>query len=571
MLQRALRTRSAASARAAVGDRRRRAGALARAADGDARRALNLLEVALDLARAGGGVDHRADRGGGLGGRLPPLRQGGRAVLRPDLRAAQVGARLRPGRGALLALPHARRRLRSALRRAARAAHGVRGHRQRRPARAGAGAGGLARPTSGSAAPRASSRSPRRSCSWPCAAKSNAVYVAFGAAMADAESTGTLEVPLRLRNAPTGLMKELGYGKGYRYAHDEPDAFAAGEQLLSRRNGRPRATTRPCDRGLEIRIARGARPSRANPLPRQGSQDEVSDRDSPLSCTLSRQRIRPCSTPSCSAPTPKPSRAISRAVASRWTSRAFRALEERRKSAQVAADELRAARNAMPRRSAWRKGKGEDIAALLAEGEALARAGSRPRGASRRGAGRVRRDLRSACRTCCTTACRTGATRRPTSRCAAGARRASSISRRSTTSTSARSSRWSTSRRRGSIAGARFVVLQGRRRAPAPRADPVHARPAHAASTATPRSTCRTSSHRDSADRHRPAAEVRSGPVRVVAGEQELLPDPDRRGAGDEPRARADPRGRTRCRAGTSRTRRASAPRPAPTARTRAA
>ncbi len=68
---------------------------LARAADGDARRALNLLEVAVDLARAGHGVDHRGDRLGGLGRRLPALRQERRAVLRPDLGAAQGGAGIR--------------------------------------------------------------------------------------------------------------------------------------------------------------------------------------------------------------------------------------------------------------------------------------------------------------------------------------------------------------------------------------------------------------------------------------------------------------------------------------------
>ena len=61
------------------------------------------------------------------------------------------------------------------------------------------------------------------------APKSNAVYAAFGAAMEDAKSQGTLDVPLHLRNAPTRLMKELGYGKGYRYAHDEPDALAPGQ------------------------------------------------------------------------------------------------------------------------------------------------------------------------------------------------------------------------------------------------------------------------------------------------------------------------------------------------------
>src|SRR4051812_44492541 len=65
-----------------------------------------------------------------------------------------------------------------------------------------------------------------------CAAKSNAVYSAFNHAMEDAQSLGSLEVPLRLRNAPTGLMKGLGYGKDYRYAHDEPDAYAAGEKYF---------------------------------------------------------------------------------------------------------------------------------------------------------------------------------------------------------------------------------------------------------------------------------------------------------------------------------------------------
>jgi putative ATPase len=86
-----------------------------------------------------------------------------------------------------------------------------------------------------------------------CAAKSNAVYVAFGAAMEDAKKLGTLDVPLRLRNAPTGLMKGLGYGKGYRYAHDEPDAFAAGEQYFP--DGmEPARYYEPVDRGLEIKI-----------------------------------------------------------------------------------------------------------------------------------------------------------------------------------------------------------------------------------------------------------------------------------------------------------------------------
>jgi putative ATPase len=86
-----------------------------------------------------------------------------------------------------------------------------------------------------------------------CAAKSNAVYVAFGAAMEDARRHGTLEVPLRLRNAPTALMKGLGYGAGYRYAHDEPDAYAAGERYFPDGMA-PARYYEPVERGLEIRI-----------------------------------------------------------------------------------------------------------------------------------------------------------------------------------------------------------------------------------------------------------------------------------------------------------------------------
>lgn len=86
-----------------------------------------------------------------------------------------------------------------------------------------------------------------------CAPKSNAVYVAVGEARADVEQYGTLEVPLRLRNAPTRLMKGLGYGEGYRYAHEEPGAYAAGERYLP--DELPdRRYYRPVPRGLEIKI-----------------------------------------------------------------------------------------------------------------------------------------------------------------------------------------------------------------------------------------------------------------------------------------------------------------------------
>ncbi|MGH8143838.1 MAG: replication-associated recombination protein A [Steroidobacteraceae bacterium] len=86
------------------------------------------------------------------------------------------------------------------------------------------------------------------------AAKSNAVYIAFAEARADVERYGSLQVPLRFRNAPTRLMKELGYGSGYRYAHDEPDAYAAGERYFP--DDMPdRRYYHPVQRGLEQRIA----------------------------------------------------------------------------------------------------------------------------------------------------------------------------------------------------------------------------------------------------------------------------------------------------------------------------
>jgi putative ATPase len=87
-----------------------------------------------------------------------------------------------------------------------------------------------------------------------CAPKSNAVYKAYGSAMEDAKESGSLEVPLHIRNAPTRLMKELGYGANYRYAHDEPDAYASGENYFPDEL-RGRSYYHPVARGLEIRIA----------------------------------------------------------------------------------------------------------------------------------------------------------------------------------------------------------------------------------------------------------------------------------------------------------------------------
>ena len=102
-----------------------------------------------------------------------------------------------------------------------------------------------------------------------CAPKSNAAYVGYNEAMADVEKFGTLEVPLHLRNAPTRLMKSLGYGEGYRYAHDEPEGYAAGERYLPDELS-DRRYYRPVTRGLEIKIAEALARLRAAKKPGGG-------------------------------------------------------------------------------------------------------------------------------------------------------------------------------------------------------------------------------------------------------------------------------------------------------------
>jgi len=87
-----------------------------------------------------------------------------------------------------------------------------------------------------------------------CAPKSNAVYKAFNAASALVAETDSEEVPLHLRNAPTALMRDMEHGLEYRYAHDEPGAYAAGESYMPERHHGLRFY-HPTDRGLEARIA----------------------------------------------------------------------------------------------------------------------------------------------------------------------------------------------------------------------------------------------------------------------------------------------------------------------------
>jgi len=86
-----------------------------------------------------------------------------------------------------------------------------------------------------------------------CAAKSNASYKAFKAAMATAQEEGSHEVPLHIRNAPTQLMKDMDYGADYRYAHDEPEAYIAGENYFPEALKDKRFYF-PVERGLEVKI-----------------------------------------------------------------------------------------------------------------------------------------------------------------------------------------------------------------------------------------------------------------------------------------------------------------------------
>jgi putative ATPase len=104
------------------------------------------------------------------------------------------------------------------------------------------------------------------------APKSNRVYRAYRAATRAAESHGSLPVPLHIRNAPTGLMKKLGYGRGYRYAHDYEDAFTPQDYFPDRLKGT--IFYEPTERGDEKAIKRRLdrwRPLTGKKPPRRGS------------------------------------------------------------------------------------------------------------------------------------------------------------------------------------------------------------------------------------------------------------------------------------------------------------
>ena len=338
---------------------------------------------------------------------------------------------------------------------------------------------------------------------------------------------GSLEVPLRLRNAPTRLMKEIGYGKGYRYAHDEPDAYAAGERYLPDEHAGPALLSARC-RAAGDQDRRGARAAA-----RRGRRDErlkvvVLDpkllRSDPqgVARNLARRGYRARR---------RRARRRSRSSASRW---------------QIEADRLRAERNANAKAVGHAKARGEDAARCWSQ---PARPGGR-RWRARSGeldarAGRARAAGSSACRICCT-----------------------SVPDGRDESANVEVRRWGEPRRfafkprdhvalgerlggldfeaAGRISGARFVVMRGAL-ARLHRALAQFMLDLHTREHGYPEAYVPYLVHA--------AALVGTGQLPkfeqdlfAVRGEPRLLPDSHRGGAADQSGARADPRRRARCR-----------------------
>ena len=227
--------------------------ALAHAADGDARRALNLLEIAADLAEAEGGQLDEASLSEVLQGSLRRFDKSGDdfydqiSALHKSVRGSDPDAALywlsRMLDGGADPYYLARRIIRMAWEdigladpRAMQIANDAAQTYER-----------LGKPEGELALGQAV-------IYLAVAAKSNAGYNAYNKARAFVQQDGSREVPVHLRNAPTKLMKELGYGHAYRYAHDEPHAYAAGETYLPEGMAKPR-WYQPVPRGLEIKIS----------------------------------------------------------------------------------------------------------------------------------------------------------------------------------------------------------------------------------------------------------------------------------------------------------------------------
>lgn len=222
----------------------------AQAADGDARRALNLLEIAADLAEQGtithqvvvevsAGQVRRFDKGGeAFYDQISALHKSVRGSA-PDAALYWLCRMLDGGCDALYLA-----------RRVVRMASEDIGNADPRALELALNAWDTQERLGSPEGELAIAQAVMYLASAP---KSNAVYMAYKAATQAARNSGSLEVPVHLRNAPTKLMKELGYGKHYRYAHDEPGAYAAGETYFPEELGEQQYYY-PVDRGLEIKI-----------------------------------------------------------------------------------------------------------------------------------------------------------------------------------------------------------------------------------------------------------------------------------------------------------------------------
>ncbi len=228
---------------------------IAEAADGDARRSLNLLEIAADLAEPADGrevVDEQV-LGEVLAGGVRRFDKGGEAfydqisALHKSVRGSAPNAALywfaRMIDGGVDPLYVARRVVRMA-------SEDI-GNADPRALQLALNAWDVQERLG---SPEGELAIAQAVVYLACAPKSNAVYTAYNTALADVKQHGSYEVPIHLRNAPTRLMKELGYGHAYRYAHDEPDAYAAGERYFPEEMPE-RDYYQPVPRGLEQKIA----------------------------------------------------------------------------------------------------------------------------------------------------------------------------------------------------------------------------------------------------------------------------------------------------------------------------
>ncbi len=251
------------------------AGRMAAFADGDARRALNLLELAIDLGRDDAGRVH-------IDGEAlaPLLTEGGRRFDKGgDAFYDQISALHKSVRGSdpdgalywLCRMLDGGADPRYLARRLVRMASEDIGNADPRALQLSLDAA-AAYERLGS--PEGELALAQAAVYLAVAPKSNAVYRAFTEVMAEVRRGGSLPVPTHLRNAPTRLLRELGHGKGYRYAHDEPDAYAAGEQYLpDALHGR--RWYHPVDRGLEARIRDKLAALRARDAAAQGRDGEA--------------------------------------------------------------------------------------------------------------------------------------------------------------------------------------------------------------------------------------------------------------------------------------------------------